>query len=66
MKCIKAVRWKSWYAYVNEYIFSGNPEANVDKSEDSEPKPSLEEGISERRKMRRQKNLKHKIKKDKN
>ena len=51
---------------MNEYIFSGNPEANVDKSEDSEPKPSLEEGISERRKMRRQKNLKHKIKKDKN
>ena len=48
------------------YIFSGNPEPTVVKSEDSEPEPSLEEGISERTKMRRQKNLKHKIKKDKN
>ena len=51
---------------MNEYIFSGNPEAKVDKSEDSESEPSLEEGISERTKMRRQKNLKHKIKKGKN
>ena len=65
MQIICTKREKIIDAFRSEKVKPRNLEVDMSKYSDLESKPSFEESISERTKIRRNKNLMHEIKNDK-